>query len=285
MQPTPISSGVMEGVNRPPPTRLEIVQEQRPEVEHVQRSNIEYCQYLFDTDKLFFKLTHPKKRHDRVVHVVGGGHSVNDTLDEIDGEICGINGSHDWLIGRGIVPDYAAFMDWTWTVADRMTPHKLVKYYCASTCHRYLFKKLQQYSPTVWHTTFAKDMAPPGSLFIGGGPSMTLRAMNLFYVLGFREIHLHGVDTCWRDDEPSHVYPWKSEGVSGQAPIEIEKFGRTFKTRLDWASQAQWFERILDAFKGYEEAGTMEPTKIVVHGDGLIPHIARIRGIHAHSVD
>lgn len=261
------------GEGETPPRIVTVLSE---EVRDIQRANIRAC--------LERKLPQfePDQRPRPALHIVGGGHSAQQTLGEIDGDVCAVNGAHDWLIGKGIVPDYTLFLDWTQEVAERFSPRREVVYLAASTCHPRMWDRLDGFDVRVWHTGVAKDFLPVGTLVYGGGPCATQRIIPVLYEWGYREFHFHGVDACIR--EQSHVYPWKTVGRSGAVPVTVRCAGREFRTWLAFLAQAQSFHDFLDIYDRWAEQGVMDPITILVHGDGLIPHIARMNNIHFHSV-
>lgn len=276
MRPGPTSED-KGGASAPPGfLPLEIVHDSK--VEDIKRANIA-ANILRGIPLLE---SHPA--HDIPLHIIGGGPTVEQTIHEADGDIVVCNGSHDWLLNRGVIPEFAAFLDWSDAMAGAVTPNKRVRYLLASQCSPALFDRLSGCDVTIWHTGAADGIVPPGAPTIGGGPTITQRAIPLFYVMGYREFHPHGVDACFGSGDEDHVYPWREVSVSGTAPLTVWYMGREFKTRMDWASHAQEFIRFLDIFDDLAAKGLMDPIDIRVHGEGLIPHIARMRGIHVHSI-
>lgn len=217
------------------------------------------------------------------LHIVAGGPSAVDTLGEIDGDICAVNGAHDWLVNQGIKPDYTVLLDWMDVVFRNLTPQEGVVYLLGSQAHVHALNILEGYDVRIWHTGVEKSALPPGTRWYGGGLAAVGRVMPLLYEYGYRDFHYHGVDGCYRDGK-THSYGWHLVGNNTETPMEVTVGGRTFSTRVDWVAQAQnWLEQ-LKIYDEWHAMGELERVNIFVHGDGLIPHIARLRGLHYHSI-
>lgn len=207
------------------------------------------------------------RRHDKPMAIVGGGPSLVDTYKELSGYTVAINGSLGFLLNHDIVPYACALLDPRAHIADLVEKNRDVMYFVASTCHPSVFDKLKTCLVTLWHPS-----GIPGSeeilrardadwLQIGGGSTMGLRCLNLGYVLGFREFAMHGVDSSFRGDG-THAYSDYRDGK----PV-IEALG--YKTRLEFIAQVADFLAVLDRFS----QGDVDPVKIEIHGDGLLPHV------------
>jgi len=206
------------------------------------------------------------------LNIIAGGPSINQTLPEIkkrydNGEIIvAVNGAHDWLLGHDIVPHACMFLDCRPEVIEFVkNPHKKTKYYVASQCHPKVLRALKKHDVVLFHAhqDIGEDKAmPPGFMKISGGSTAALRWINLGYVLGFRDFHYFGLDSCYQDSKNDHAYktplPFENE-------IMVTCAGREFKTSVTMAGQAQFFEKMVQKFG--------KKFKVEVHGDGLTKHI------------
>jgi hypothetical protein len=101
--------------------------------------------------------------------------------------------------------------------------------------------------------------------YIAGGSTVTLRMLNLGYVLGFRDFQLYGVDSCLRG---RRLY---ATGEQGPDQAIIAKVGdREFLTTPNMADQAFSFQKIMR-----ELPRIMPDATVSVHGDGLIVEMVR----------
>ncbi len=99
--------------------------------------------------------------------------------------------------------------------------------------------------------------------FIGGGTTVGTRAMGLIHVLGYRKIHIFGMDSCSKDGA-SHCYEQGEYATS----INVRFDGKDYTAPPQMLAQVEEFKltaRSLMAF-GCE---------IYVHGEGLLQAVAR----------
>lgn len=89
--------------------------------------------------------------------IVGGGPSLADTLTNLrlrksrGGVIYALNGTHDWLIKRGIVPDFHVLLDARPdNVCFVQNPHKGVVYLVSAQCHPSIYEALEGYKVVQW---------------------------------------------------------------------------------------------------------------------------------------
>jgi hypothetical protein len=121
----------------------------------------------------------------------------------------------------------------------------------------------------IWHTagdTNIREILEKKKIMepmVVGGCAAVTRAMILALPMGYRTIHLYGVDSSFYNGD-THIR--KSTTVERAIPIMCN--GRVFETAPWMTQQAEDFKVLA---KGYSE---QHGIKFIVHGDGLIPHIA-----------
>lgn len=206
---------------------------------------------------------------DEPIACVSFGPSLNDTWEQIKGfrYVMTCSGAHKFLVERGIIP--------TWHVEVDPRPHKVdlmgppcaeTEYLIASTCHARVFDHLEGYNVKLWHVFDAAEeglrILPPGEWSITGGSSVGLRTLTLARFLGFRDLHVFGMDG--------------SVGVSGQhaaahpnqAPeyAEVEYDGKRYQTTTS----------MLVVAKGtWHELNQMPDVTATFYGEGLVQAMAR----------
>ena len=182
--------------------------------------------------------------------------------------IVAIKGAHDWLIDNGVIPDYALAIDPQEHRIAFYKPQPSVHYMIASQCHPAMFDNLAGYQVTLWHPYVKKGQdRPKNCMLIGGGTTSGLRAISLFYVLGYRQFELFGFDSC-NDGEVLRV---NGEGLKeGDKLIEvkIDPQGETFYCNTAMALQAEHFQTYYDYLPDATFNG---------HGRGLIQAIIKKR--------
>jgi hypothetical protein len=215
--------------------------------------------------------------HNEVALLVGGGPSLEETrdeiakLDEVGAHVFALNGAGIWLQENGIIPDAVIVLD--------ARPHnarfvanisRLAVLYLATQCDPAVFEAGKNNEIVAWHpnmdgTSGVIEPRYRETIFIGSGTSVGMRAMRLVHVLGYRTVHLFGYDSSYRDDE-AHAYP-QAENDS-DLPRECFCGGRRFVS-------TGWMIRQADDFKHIAAGLMTEGMTIHVHGDGLLPEVAR----------
>ncbi len=220
--------------------------------------------------------------HRGIAVAVAGGPSLRSRLGAVkkrkrDGQcIVALNGTAKLLRENGIEPDLIAFCDPSDKVLGFISdePDKCL-YLVASGCHPSVLDKLSDRAVLLWHMDIpgagseaVLDAYPdkPSSL-IGGGSTIGLRIMNLFYLLGFRTWHHYGLDSSYADDGADHAYT-KHDGP------ELEWMGVTVNGKGYRVSP--WMARQAEEFKEFYAMFLNHGCRITVHGEGLIPDMWRI---------
>lgn len=219
------------------------------------------------------------KPHGLSLAVVAGGPSAEDTytLAKKCDRIATVNGSHDWLLSKGIVPHYCAVLDGWPIVADLITPHPAVTYFIASMAHPKVFDKLRGFHVVLWHASADKDKSGLLEVLqerqdrehvdlyaLGGGSTMALRWLNLGAALGFRHEELHGFDSSYRGRK-HHAYDQPTDDAFAVIPVD------GYPTRHAWLAQISDFMAMLETMKRSLDP----PMTLEVHGDGLFQAVWR----------
>ena len=186
-----------------------------------------------------------------MITLVASGPSVAGQIDVIremakTTKIVAIKDAHDWLISQGVIPDYALAIDPQEHRISFHTPHKAVEYMIASQCHKAMFDNLEGHNVTIWHPYVMKGQdRPKNTMLIGGGTTSGLRAISLFYVLGYRHFALFGFDSC-NDGDKLRVNGSGLKPGDQLTEIRIEQDGETFYCNASMALQAEHFQTYYD---------------------------------------
>lgn len=197
--------------------------------------------------------------HERTASLYCYGPSLKDTVSDIHGpgevrfgDVVTVSGAHDFLVERGIVPEYHIECDPRRHKGMMLTPNDETKYLMASCVHPDVIRKVG--NPILWNIAD-----------VPGGGSVGLRAIPLLYCLGYRKFVVHGMDLSFRDGE---FHAGKHTGDVPIQVIEVECKGRLFKTSLP-------LMRYMDCFQKYVQPHIGDsPAKIQIElrGDGLLKH-------------
>jgi hypothetical protein len=166
--------------------------------------------------------------------------------------------------------DYQIILDARPGNVDFVKRPMALKYLVASQCDRLIFDALKERNVTVFHmnTLDVLDAIPESNKpinLISSGSTVGLAAMAIAYTLGFRNIHLYGYDSSF--GESHHAYPQASNDAD--VVIDASVGDRNFKTTPWMVKQAEEFQTLA---ANLAELGC----SIEVHGDGLLPHVARM---------
>lgn len=209
--------------------------------------------------------------HGGVAVLVAPGPSVKEQLEsirkqrELGNPIIAITSAHDWLIENGIIPDYAVAID---PLPDQKKwfkhKNKEVRYMVGSQCHPDTFDHFADCKVFLWHLYIKEGQTyPPDSILVTGGTTAGLRAINLFYSMGFRQFELYGYDSCLQEGQ------LRIGGTdNGDKHVEIIVGGERFITTPPMAAQANEFQNLYQC---------MPDMYVNAHGRGIISKILEER--------
>lgn len=213
--------------------------------------------------------------HDGKVCIVGGAPSLADTLPalrfhmEHGAVLLALNNTHDWLIERGIVPDMHVMLDARDKNAEFVrNPRKGLLYLMAAQCHPDVFEALKGMDTMIWVADvpgmreLAETVEKPLGL-VGGGSTVGLKAMALAYLWGFRQMHLFGLDSCYREGK-HHAYPQSLN--DNETRLDTVFHGRKFVCSPWMVAQAEDFDH--DARQLIAQGVSLK-----AHGQGLLQTI------------
>lgn len=207
--------------------------------------------------------------------IVGGGPSLQDVLPKLRfhrkyGDIFALNGTHDFLIERGIVPDYHVLLDSRpENVCFVQKPHKKVTYLVSAFCHPSVFDALEGYKVILWMSdmegvqSLVQGIQHKPVVLIGGGATVGMKTMYMNYLMGYRKFHFFGFDSCYRE-EKNHAYPQPMNDKESR--LTIDAAGKQFVC-------APWMAKQAMEFQGQARKLLDLGCEINVHGEGLISWI------------
>jgi uncharacterized Rossmann fold enzyme len=213
--------------------------------------------------------------HSKHAVIVGGAPSIVDCGDELawrqdrGQHIFALNGAFGYLTDQGIDPEFQVIVDARESNADFVPETSTATHLIASQCHPALWDKAEKLKCLLWHscTENIRDAIEGADELhlIGGGNTVGLSAMALAYTMGYREIHLYGMDSSLSDGE-HHAYQQK--GNDKDVVMEVLCNGRQFFASAWMISQAEQFQELS---ANLANLGCV----ITVHGDGLLPWVAQ----------
>lgn len=226
-------------------------------------------------------------KQDRACVIVGGGPSMRDSLQAIKdhkrrgARIVTVNNALSYLHDRSITPDAHIMLDARpENAAFVENAPKTVRYFLASQVHPRVFDALEGHNVCLWHSGMhdgerlmeivkpwfddGPDQRPV--VFVPGGGTVGLRALNLAWLSGYRKIHLYGFDSCYHDDA-HHAYAQPLN--DGDSTMMVALADKQYRC-------APWMVRQAMEFQENYRALTAQGIKIFVHGRGLVPDLWRL---------
>lgn len=207
--------------------------------------------------------------------IVGGGPSINQFGPELhyragqEQTFIALNNSWRWLEDNELPCHVQVMCDARPENAAFLPPagSKIERWY-ATQCAKAVIEPSLPEHTFLWNCMVDEllpEFEKQDMFWIGFGSSVGLRSLFLMYCLGYREFHLYGFDSCYEDGH-GHAYPQPLN--ENERVMDINFAGRDFKCAAWMVKQA---EEMLLAI----EHLTAQKCVITIHGDGLLPWMAK----------
>ena len=226
-------------------------------------------------------------QEDNEIMILAGGPSLNDFKDEIiekwknGTKVVTVNNAYNWALDNGITKLNQCMIDarpFNKRFCEPVMPD--CNYFIATQCDPSVFETLPPERTFYWHCNPHPDAVDlihntyPEYIMCGGGSTVTLRAIVLMRVLGFKKQVIYGFDSCLIGDE-HHAYEQK-ENDTDPSILETMVEGRKFICQPWMAQQATEFALLIDVLK--------DEFSLTVKGDGLMAYILN-EGIKPPSLE
>lgn len=230
----------------------------------------ENIKHALTLEAKWLELAEPNEGH---AVIIGGGPSLKDEIEEIrkrqvHGQfIISTNNTCKFLLENGITPDCHVMLD-AREENKEFVPELPIACYYASQCHPEVLASSKDL--ILWHPFIDGILAiigdNTGDPLLGGGSTVGLKSIALAHTLGYRKFHLYGFDSSYRKGD-NHAY--KQPLNDGENVIDVEMNGTRYRA-------APWMCAQVESFKDIAKALVEEGCILTVHGDGLLPDVARI---------
>lgn len=211
--------------------------------------------------------------HDGIAAICAGGPSLSNDLAMLYAkniDVFSVNGSYKFLAERGVASKFHVILDGRAENIQFVPGKTEATQLYASQCHPDVLNAAKNL--TLWHPFFDGIVDIVGeddeSAFIGGGTTAGLKAAIIAYTLGYRKIHMLGFDSCYRNGD-NHAY--RQPLNDGERILDISYNGKDYQCAPWMVTQAEDFGRLIPELVSIG-------AEIIVHGDGLIPDMAKIMG-------
>ena len=205
---------------------------------------------------------------DAPLYIVCSGPSLIDTWHELtpkQGEIWALNAAFDFLCKNGIRPDYGVCIAAEAPILNYFQKIEIGdKFLFASQVHPGLVDRAigAGGKVTFWNPAHPAewDMPGPKETLIYGGGTIGLRVFDLAWVLGFRDVHVLGLDACNSPDGRIAVEtPMYESRKKDLRTFSVN--GRSFVALPSHAKQVEDFGAVVRPLQGMS---------ITMYGDGLM---------------
>lgn len=212
--------------------------------------------------------------YDEEIAIVCYGPSLVDTWQELRRfkKIITCSGAHQFLLDRGIVPTWHVDLDPREHKVNMLgQPHPSVEYLIASCCHPSMWDKLEGYRTKLWHIYANEDNKelpltyPRGEWILTGGNNVGLRCLVVARILGYRNIHVYGMDCSFHDKAKHHA----AQHLNANKQVyEVPYGGKMYYCEPVMVDYARQF---------FHEMQQLPDVNVTLHGEGLLQHMASVK--------
>lgn len=170
------------------------------------------------------------------------------------------SGSHDFLQNKHVIPTWHVDCDWREHKAEFVkNSNYLTSYLIASCVHPKFLSYLDGKDVSLWNSDMEPYYKyPEGELVFRNLACVGLQCITLAHALGFRNIHVYGMDCSFELDGIRHAGQNITETDKN---IWVKVGNRVFLTSTPFVFYAKLF---------VEVSKSMPDTKISLAGDGLL---------------
>jgi hypothetical protein len=205
--------------------------------------------------------------HDNPLYIAASGPTLRETHLGLEGKdnIWALNNAHDYLLRQGIAPTFGVAHAPEYQVLDYFKDVREGSQYLFASCTHpdlidYVLDKGGKV--TLWNSDCPEDWGVDfrGRSTIFGGGTIGLRSLDLAWVLGYRDVHLLGLDACISDD--GRIGPDLPLYEDRRKDILVFMCnGRAFRALPGYARQVEDFGRTVRPLTGMS---------ITMYGDGML---------------
>jgi len=211
------------------------------------------------------------------VCIVAGGPSIDgevDTLRELQKQgmqVISILRMYPWCVQHGIKPDYVVSLDCTDDQVNGFSEKAPgVTYLFASVTNPSFLDQVVGEKIYIFDSRddrkiqdLRRDAGYTRCSVVNGGGSVAICSISLAFNLGFRELHIFGLDCMMPSIEKTHA-----DGIAGKSidvrPLPIEIAGETILTTGAWL---EFTNQALDLISVAQQEGALD--KVQFHGECL----------------
>jgi hypothetical protein len=219
----------------------------------------------------------PQPVRDDKIAIVCFGPSLNETWEKIRDfkYIISCSGAHKFLMSRGIVPTWHMEVDprahKVELIGDKIDPS--TTFLLASCCHPDVFSHVEKLGGKIvlWHTYSGESqdtlptIYPRGEWVVTGGANVGLRAFTIARFLGFRDLHIFGMDGSFPPGEGQLKHAEHHPNAK-QKYVLTEYNGKEFATTHAFLQCARMT---------FHELEMLPDVSATFYGEGLIQEMSK----------
>lgn len=213
------------------------------------------------------------------VSLCGAGPSLGANLGEVrKRDVFAVNSAHGYLLEQDIVPRWTMIWDCAELCEKFAVPHPDTTFLIGSRCHPKVFERLKDCKVVVWHACGdhnileyleEKNVMEP---LVNGGTTGITRGIYLAYALGYRDFHLFGADSSYKEGV-SHV----KGSLVHEHRIPIMVNGHWFDSTPQWAAQIEEMKIMYPMFRNQGQA------EMTAYDDGMLSWVMSIMKSDEHK--
>ena len=217
----------------------------------------------------------PCLEQDTEVCICAGGPSLKEHFKDIKriqengGKVVALANTAHLLVDAGIVPNAHVLLDAKPRNAKFVLPIKTT-FFIASQCDPKVFEEAEKTGNKIylWHGVnndeefgVIHEQEKPW-IPVQAGSTLTVRAIRLFNILGYKNFHVFGFDSCYMGDE-HHAYEQPDADKHKKMKLEFE--GKIFTVSPWMIAQFMEFQKFVQNFG--------MGINMKVYGEGLISRL------------
>jgi len=223
----------------------------------------------------------PHKEQETQCVLCAGGPTLREHIEDIKehqaqgGKVIALANVAHLLIENNIRPNAQVLLDAKPRNAKFILPGVETTLFIASQCDPTVFEAAEQTGNKIyiWHGVnndqefeVIHERGEPW-IPVQAGTTITVRAIRLFNILGYKNFHIYGFDSCYKDGV-HHSYEQPDADKHKRFKLEFE--GKVFTVSPWMIAQFMEFAKFVKAF-GMN-------LNLNIHGDGLISHLIKCGG-------
>lgn len=224
----------------------------------------------FKTTKVKHIVSKPSfgSKKKKAAIICAAGPSLGNYVDRIkslDGDVFSVK-TETYLRDNDITPKYDVHVDARDSEVKYIEPNKDTTYLVSTQCHPDVFDKLKDYNTLGFNSILSADWKPP--VVQASGANVTSQTIILCINMGYKEIHLFGMDCSFDKDKDSHIIWSDRRPEKPIMEVAHKESNKIYYTTPEMAGHAEELFKIMCV-------AIQNGCKMHIHGDGLAQNFVK----------